>query len=371
MKFKKFLKVKNVLYLILGSGTLACLLTLTVLYLQGKLSGIYSKEAHVYVDGYEVRVESEAGVSIVHVKNKEQIKAGEVLLSLDDRKEQADFITANTLYNLSKDRLEKLEKSSHKLHYTLNDYLNMDICKGLHFKESFQNTASLIKTLQKIKNEKLKKALTAKYNYKNSKAALELGNKSHEDVLILEYKYKTARSILDSYRNCLKAIEAKEKSIKNTKKLYLEKQEKEIKLAKAQVEHAESMLQKTKKELKKTIVKAPADGIVLISDSLETRKTLRREDPVAFIVKPQSSHIIAKFKSESLDIKSGDKVEISFDNSNQLKVPGSVEEIITSSQKSALGTNDLLTIRIKFKETEPLNEVLYPGMKARVKVSHK
>jgi multidrug resistance efflux pump len=371
MKIKKIFKVKKLFYFILGAVFLTSLLTLGILYIPIELQRPSSEEAYVYIDGYEVRVDSEAGVSKFHAKNKGEIKSGEILLSLDDSREQADFITANTLYNLSKDRLDKLESSSPQIQHTVNDYLNLNICKGLHFKESFQNTLSLINTLQKITDKKLKIALTAKYNFKNSKAALELGRRSHEEVLILEYKYKTARAILDSYRNCLNAIKAKEKSLKSSKKSHSEKHEKELKLAKLQVEHAESMLQKTKTDLKKTMVKSPADGIVLLKDTVEIGKPLLRDEPVAFILKPQSSYILAKFKKESAEIKSGDAVEISFENSTHPNVPGQVEQIVTPSTKLKLGKNSLLTVRINFKETDSLRESIYPGLKARVKVSRK
>lgn len=309
-----------------------------------------------------VRTSVPGYVKEIHFTDNQEVKKGQVLLTIDDTDLKAKLAQAQASLENAKANLLSVKSSAQ--YFTLNANAS-----SFSSEASGQNVTSAKARLTKAEEDY--KRYKNMYDAKAATQAQLDASKAELDI---------ARAQYDVATNQYKSSSAMAKGVYSQ----AEAQRAQISLAEATVKQREAELLLAQTQLDYATVKAPCNGIVS-KRAVEAGQYLSTGAPLCSVIDNSNLWVTANFKETQLShIKPGQDVDIKVDAFPDLELKGKVESFTgaTGAKFSLLPPDNStgnfvkvtqrVPVRVKITKTEKQEGVtLFPGLSAYVEVNIK
>ena len=301
-------------------------------------------------------------------ENEAIVTAYEQALELEKNQAEREVKTAGFELRVAKLNLQKLEKGDGPLEIAKLEGAMRDA------QRQYQEKAGYIKDLEDLE----------KKGYSNPAEITQAKAKAEEAL----QAYNVAKRQYESYRNYIlpslletarAQVERRKMELEQTKKAVVFKVGKALaalKRARRELENAQASLKRAEAELKKTVIRAPIPGLVVLKEMHrggQRRKprvgdTVWQNQPILFL--PDVSSMVVKTQVREVDLHKvgrGKPALIRVDAYPDKLLTGKVESIgvLAERRREAQGGEKYFNLTVSIKDKDPR---LRPGMTARVEI---
>jgi membrane fusion protein (multidrug efflux system) len=278
-------------------------------YVQYKNTHISTDDAFIDGDIYTIASKVPGTIKVVHVKDNQSVKKGELLLEIDAADLAVKVLEASSSLNAEKAKLGEIDARIEASKRQLDDVkAKADSVKAINELqkanlEQAEKDMERAENLQKkdaISRERYEKALTA---HKVAVAQVKAASEDQKGVLFA----------VETQKAMIKQAEA----LRNTQL--------------SSIKQKEAVLETASLNAGYTSIYAPADGYIT-KKSAENGNQIQAGQPLMALVSLEGVHVIANYKETQLEkVKTGQKVEIKVDTYPGKKFQGKVESIMAGT----------------------------------------
>lgn len=362
MELKENTKVKNSKKpIIISSVLIAVILVVGILWYLGLR---YESTDNAQLDANIVPIRSSVSgyIKSIHFKDNEEVKKGQLLITIDDTDLKTRVAQAQAALENAKANLLSVSKNAN----AVSDNAGASAFASSAVQQSINSA--------KAKLQKAEDDLKRMENMLKAKAATQAQyDLTRTDLEVAKAQFNAA---LDQY----KSAQAQTQGVQSQAEAQLA----QISLAEALVKQREAELILAETQLEYASIKAPCDGIVS-KRAVEEGQYISIGQPLCSCIDNKNLWITANFKETQISkIKIGQNVKIKIDAYPRIKIEGIVESFIgaTGAKFSLLPPDNSTGNFVKVTQRVPVrisitktsnenNDVLFPGLSAFVEVTIK
>jgi membrane fusion protein (multidrug efflux system) len=344
------------------AGILGLILIIGIIYFINAAKYESTDNAQLDADIVPIKSSVSGYIKTIHFKDNEQVKKGQLLITIDDTDLKTRVAQAEAALENAKANLVSVQNSS----VASNENANASALSSSSVEQNINSSKARLNlaeaNFQRIENMFNAKAAT-QAQYDVAKADLEVAKSQYEGAVNL-YKSSSAQS-----QGIRSQAQAQAAQI-NLALAMIKQREAELALAQTQMDHAK--------------ITAPCDGIVT-KRAVEEGQYITIAQPLCSTIDNSHLWVTANFKETQVHkIKPGQEVEVKLDAFPDLKITGEVESYIgaTGAKFSLLPPDNATGNFVKIVQRVPVRieltdypkdriNNLYPGLSAFVEVKVK
>jgi membrane fusion protein, multidrug efflux system len=353
-------KKKNKLPIFIG--IIGVVLVIGIIYFVNAAKYETTDNAQLDADIIAIKSSVSGYIKTIHFKDNEQVKKGQLLITIDDTDLKTKFAQAEATLENAKANLIAAQSNS----AAFNENANASALTSSSVEQSI-NTAKAKLTLAEANFKRIQNMFTAKAA---TQAQLDVAT---GDLEVAKAQYEAAV-------NQFKSSSAASQGVRSQ----ADAQRAQISLAQAMVKQREAELALAQTQLDHAKIVAPCDGIVT-KRAVEEGQYITIAQPLCSAIDKTHLWVTANFKETQVKkIVPGQEVEVKLDAFPDLKITGIVESYIgaTGAKFSLLPPDNATGNFVKIVQRVPIRidlikypqdriNDLYPGLSAFVEVKVK
>ncbi len=355
-------EVKNKKKLFIIATILSALLIVSIIYFVNSANYENTDNAQLDADIIPIKPSVTGYIKIIHFKDNDQVKKGQLLITIDDTDLKTRVAQAEAALENSKSNLLSVQRNSNASNQNASASVQTSASVEQNINSAKARLTKSQEDFNRTENMYNAKAAT-KAQYDAAKADLEI-YKAQYDGAVSQYKSASAQS-----QGVYSQAEA---------------QKSQIALAEAMVKQREAELILAKIQMAHAFIEAPCDGIVT-KRSVEEGQFITIAQPLCSIINNTNVWVTANFKETQItELQKGQEVKIVLDAFPDIKIKGKIGSFIgaTGAKFSLLPPDNStgnfvkivqrIPVRIEITEFPKENaSVLFPGLSAYVEVKIK